>query len=1692
MLRRFATAVLAASATLVVPLVPAAAADAAPRATTAAVATATDGAPTGLSVNGIAAPVDVEGAPSFGWHDAVTRQSAYQLVVASSRQQAASGTGDVWDSGKVPGADQRGITYAGDALDTQERYYWAVRVWDASDTASAWSEVGQFGTGTDWSGSSPIWAPSAANWTDYTFDTDFTVVANAASVLFHATSATSFYLWQIRSTGAATEANTLKTHTGTTAIDTTDLSQFGLTIANGTTHHLEVEIEGATVRTYIDDVLVRTTTNLTTYTSGGIGFRTGSTEQATFDNVVVKDPTGTVLYSNDFSSDVAEMPTLSASGGKLVVGTSKLDYIAGSWADYTLRADVTVSAAAVGLRFRSDESGNGYMWQFRGADNRIVPHKQTSGTYATLGSAVTLPAGTLAIGKTVTVQISVVGTTIRTTIDGVLVSTVTDASYRRGYVGVRTGNSESGTVDNLTVTDYRTGSSLLASDFSSGSNVFACGTSSGGVLDVPNAANCLIRAATVNWAFLRSDVDLADKEIAWATLYATGANAKTARQYVHKVYVNGDFVGLGPTQPIASETRYDGYDVTGLLHSSRTNTVGALAYTTNTQKFQAQLVVEYADGTRDVFGSGASWTSLDGGAVFPSAGSIGTSYYVAPKENLDARAYPWGWSEPGFDDSAWTAASVKSSLGTLTATPTDKVREELEAPSSVTQLGDGSYVVDFGRTWIGGVHYTVTGASGAQVTLRFGEVRNSDGSVRYATAAGNNYSDTVTLKDGEQTIDTWGARVFRYVQVIGAPQAVTADSLKALALVYPFDEEASTFTASDPDIVSVYDLAKNTIEALNLNFYTDSWTRERTDYEADGYLQQMSTLYLMDDLSLARYSMDYFKNNRTWPTEWPIYIVLAVRDAWRQTGDLSQVADYYETLKTKLPTSWLDPSTGLIGKTSGANGCSSTTDCDIVDWPTSERDGYVFRKYNTVVNALSYRAYRDMAEMATALGKDTEAATYTTYADGIRAALNNRLYDATSGSYDDGLDASLTKTGHASVHASAFALAFGVPTDEQRAAVADFVAAKGMVCSVYCAAFLVQGLYAGDSGQAAEDMLTTGTGVRSWLHMIEQGAGATMEAWDPSLKSNLTYSHPWAASPAFNVPSGLFGIQPTAAGYSTFQIKPQPGDLDWAAITTPTVRGSVGAAFDHGDGGDLRVVASVPGNTRASVSIPTGDTGATTVYVDGAARTVTPADGYLTVKRLATGCHLVTTEAGVVATSRLTDVCQAELATGASVTSSVAPIGGDGWAGAGAELTLTPAYLPEGAVVELRVDDADWSAYTGPVALTEGEHDISYRAVDEGDVVASGRTTAKVDATAPTTTATVTDDQPAIGRTTVELTASDARSGVGSTSYRIDGGDWTLPDGASFVVDGRHLVEYRSVDVAGNVEPTQQVTVGKAAATVSVNEADMAYGLAGTLPVSVSADGFVPTGWVVLTSGGTTVGSGQLVDGSTAARLFAKRLAPGTHDVTVSYLGDGSVAPASATVQVTVTKAAPRIVRTRTVGEYGDATSIPVRVTASGVTPTGTVELTVGDQVLGSGALVDGQASVDVDLSALPPASTAYTVVVHYSGDDLVEAGTRDSVLVVRKATSTVTGTDVTMRAGKVASMHVEVDAGDVVPTGRVVLYSGTTVLGAGTLTDGAATATIGRDKVPAAATPYTVTVRYVGDAFTAPATTTAQLTVDP
>jgi alpha-L-rhamnosidase len=96
--------------------------------------------------------------PRFSWLlESTLRgqvQSAYQILVASSEAKLKSNVGDLWDSGKVASDQNIHVIYSGTALNSRQRLYWKVRVWDRDGEQSTNSAPAFFETGllhpSDW------------------------------------------------------------------------------------------------------------------------------------------------------------------------------------------------------------------------------------------------------------------------------------------------------------------------------------------------------------------------------------------------------------------------------------------------------------------------------------------------------------------------------------------------------------------------------------------------------------------------------------------------------------------------------------------------------------------------------------------------------------------------------------------------------------------------------------------------------------------------------------------------------------------------------------------------------------------------------------------------------------------------------------------------------------------------------------------------------------------------------------------------------------------------------------------------------------------------------------------------------------------------------------------------------------------------------------------------------------------------------------------------------------------------------------------------------------------------------------------------------------------------------------------------------------------------------------------------------
>ena len=88
--------------------------------------------------------------PAFSWivpgKTGGTRQTAYRVIVADNREDAAFGRGNLWDSGMIESDRSVAVRYAGEALKPGKSYFWRVKTVTNTEGESEWSDVKAFRT----------------------------------------------------------------------------------------------------------------------------------------------------------------------------------------------------------------------------------------------------------------------------------------------------------------------------------------------------------------------------------------------------------------------------------------------------------------------------------------------------------------------------------------------------------------------------------------------------------------------------------------------------------------------------------------------------------------------------------------------------------------------------------------------------------------------------------------------------------------------------------------------------------------------------------------------------------------------------------------------------------------------------------------------------------------------------------------------------------------------------------------------------------------------------------------------------------------------------------------------------------------------------------------------------------------------------------------------------------------------------------------------------------------------------------------------------------------------------------------------------------------------------------------------------------------------------------------------------------
>lgn len=153
------------------------------------------------------------------------------------------------------------------------------------------------------------------------------------------------------------------------------------------------------------------------------------------------------------------------------------------------------------------------------------------------------------------------------------------------------------------------------------------------------------------------------------------------------------------------------------------------------------------------------------------------------------------------------------------------------------------------------------------------------------------------------------------------------------------------------------------------------------------------------------------------------------------------------------------------------------------------------------------------------------------------------------------------------------------------------------------------------------------------------------------------------------------------------------------------------------------------------------------------------------------------------------------------------PDGENGWYVSNVTATLNSTDNESGVnITYYRVNNGGWEEYENPFFLnTSNVYWIEFYSIDNaGNVENVTSASCDVDVVPPVTHIIINDNGVIIQ---VSLQATDDMSGVRYTYFQIDGGTWQEGHGFILSSDGSHIINFFSIDYAGNFEEIKQVII---------------------------------------------------------------------------------------------------------------------------------------------------------------------------------------------------------------------------------------------------------------------------------------------
>ncbi|TVY25830.1 hypothetical protein LHYA1_G006177 [Lachnellula hyalina] len=310
--------------------------------------------------------------------------------------------------------------------------------------------------------------------------------------------------------------------------------------------------------------------------------------------------------------------------------------------------------------------------------------------------------------------------------------------------------------------------------------------------------------------------------------------------------------------------------------------------------------------------------------------------------------------------------------------------------------------------------------------------------------------------------------------------------------------------------------------------------------------------------------------------DYPLWWVVCSYDLYMYTGDTEYITNYYPNIVKVLDTfypSITNTTTSLLQKGLGVS-------AGYGDYAFLPRTGPV-----TYYNVLYVLALNHAASIATFLGShDDDASRWTARAENVSDAVNGELFDTSVGAFWDGTCGSSPCATHAQ-DGNSISILSSVANHTTATSILSYLSSA--MARPYGNAFYDNDVLAESYSQRVYAFIS----MYGWMASNEPG----ITAWEGIGPNGSKYegaftslAHGWSTGIVPALTNNVLGVTPTGPGFSSYNIKPIPGDVQWAKGVVPTPQGPIAVYWDNSawTQGVFFLSASAPDGYNGTISVP--------------------------------------------------------------------------------------------------------------------------------------------------------------------------------------------------------------------------------------------------------------------------------------------------------------------------------------------------------------------------------------------------------------------------------------------------------------------------------------------------------------------------